>query len=80
VGPPSPRHIANVLCVAIVTTTLALLGAVVPLTSAQPCPDVEVVFARGTGEAPGTGAVGQAFVDSLRSQVGARSLGVYAIN
>lgn len=49
-------------------------------TAAALCPDVEVVFARGTGEQPGIGGVGQAFVDSLRPQVGARSVGVYAVN
>ncbi|MGD1208546.1 cutinase family protein, partial [Mycobacterium seoulense] len=48
--------------------------------SAAPCPDVEVTFARGTNEPAGVGGVGQAFVDSLRSQVGGRSLGVYAVN
>jgi cutinase len=40
--------------------------------SAAPCPDVEVVSARATTEPPGVGQVGQAFVDSLRSHVGAR--------
>jgi cutinase len=58
----------------------ALLSAPVPSASAQGCSDVEVVFARGTAEPPGVGGVGQAFVDALRSKVGARSLGVYAIN
>ncbi|WP_099039097.1 cutinase family protein [Mycobacterium neglectum] len=48
--------------------------------AAAPCPDVEVVFARGTTEPPGVGGTGQAFVDSLRSQLGARSVGVYAVN
>ena len=32
------------------------------------CSDVEVVFARGTFEAPGVGATGQAFVDALKLQ------------
>lgn len=48
--------------------------------SAAPCPDVEVTFARGTDEPPGVGAVGQAFIDSLRPQLARRSLGVYAVN
>lgn len=48
--------------------------------AAQPCPDVEVVFARGTGEPPGVGPTGQAFVDALRQRVGDRSLGVYPVN
>ena len=38
------------------------------------------MFARGTTEPPGVGGIGQAFVDSLRSQVGGRSVGVYAVN
>ncbi|HEY9305231.1 MAG TPA: cutinase family protein [Mycobacterium sp.] len=62
-----------------VTTTAALLSSA-PAASAAPCPDVEVVFARGTNEPPGVGGVGQAFVDSLRSQVPGRSVGVYAVN
>jgi cutinase len=67
---------------AVVITWAALLGASIdiPSASAAPCPDVEVVFARGTTEPPGVGGVGQAFVDSLRSQVGERSVGVYAVN
>ena len=39
-----------------------------------------MVFARGTTEPPGVGGVGQAFVDSLREQVGGRSVGVYPVN
>src|SRR3954451_8556053 len=63
-------------------TAMALLSSpvAVPKSSAEPCPDVEVVFARGTGESPGVGGVGQAFVDSFRSQVGGKSVGVYAVN
>jgi cutinase len=52
----------------------------VPAAGAAPCPDVEIVFARGTTEPPGVGGIGQAFVDSLRSQLGGRSVGVYAVN
>ncbi|WP_163801430.1 cutinase family protein [Mycolicibacterium sediminis] len=60
---------------------MALAGSVVPQAAAQPaCPDVEVVFARGTGEAPGVGGIGQAFVDAVRAQAGARTVGVYAVN
>jgi cutinase len=58
----------------------ALLSMPVPASSADPCPDVEVVFARGSGEPPGVGSVGGPFVDALRSQIGPRSLGVYPIN
>lgn len=71
----------SLLAVAMVTTWAALLSApMASLASAAPCPDVEVTFARGTDEPPGVGGVGTAFVDSLRSQVGGRSLGVYPVN
>lgn len=65
---------------------LATVGAAVsiPLTApaahAADCNDVEVVFARGTGEDPGIGRVGGAFVNDLQGLIGGRSLGVYAVN
>lgn len=52
----------------------------IPAASGDPYPDSEVVFARGTGEPPGVGTVGQAFIDSLRSQVPGRTVGVYPVN
>ena len=57
----------------------APLSAPAPSASAQPCPDVEVVFARGTTE-EGLGPTGQAFVDSLRARVGTKSIGVYPVD
>lgn len=73
------RRLARLLGVAVATTWTALLCPPIS-ASAEPCPDVEVTFARGTAEPPGVGGVGQAFIDSLRSQIGGRSLGVYAVN
>ena len=58
----------------------AIQFAPLPIAQAAPCPDAEVVFARGTTEAPGLGPTGDAFVDALRSRVGAKSLGVYAVD
>ncbi|MDY6998421.1 MAG: cutinase family protein [Actinomycetota bacterium] len=55
-------------------------GSGTPEATAQPCPDVDVVFARGTGEAPGVGGIGQAFVDAVRAQAAGRSVGVYPVN
>ena len=55
------------------------IGAL-PTASADDCPAIEVVFARGTSEAPGLGLPGGAFVNSLRSKVGGRSVGTYAVN
>jgi cutinase len=52
----------------------------IPTAQADPCPAVEVVFARGTSQSSGVGQVGQAFIDSLGSQLSGRSMGVYAVN
>lgn len=59
----------------------ALMGPA-PIAAAQAsCPDVEVVFARGTFEAPGVGATGQAFVDALTTRLnGKDSIDVYGVN
>lgn len=69
-----------VLLYAATTSTWTLLIAPIPSVSAEPCPDVEVVFARGTDEAPGVGEVGESFIDSVRAHVGAKSVGVYPVN
>jgi len=76
------RHFTRLLTSAVVMTCTTLLSApiLIASASAEPCPDVEVTFARATNEPPGVGGVGQAFVDSLRSQVGGRSVGVYPVN
>lgn len=47
---------------------------------AAACPDVQVVFARGTGEPAGAGRVGDAFVDALRPLVPGKSVAVDAVN
>ena len=74
------RQIARFLGTAIVTTWAMLNTAIgIPSAAGEPCPDIEVVFARGTG-APSGGWLGEAFVDSLRPLVGGRSVGVYAVN
>ena len=77
----SARSLARIIGVSVVTTW-ALLSAPIgsPAASADPCSDVAVVFARGTHQEPGLGDVGQAFVDSLTSQVGGRSVDVYPVN
>ncbi|MEB3050524.1 cutinase family protein [Mycolicibacter sp. MYC123] len=53
--------------------------ATVPVAFADGCPDVEVVFARGTNDSPGLGRVGDAFVGALRGRT-SRSVGAYAVN
>ena len=73
------RQVARFLVAALITVG-GLLTAPVSIASAQPCPDVEAVFARGTGEPPGVGGIGDRFVDTLRSAVGAKSLDVYPVS
>ena len=46
----------------------------------DPCPAVEVVFARGTFEAPGVGATGQAFVDALNGRLPGKTVDAYGVN
>jgi cutinase len=65
---------------AAVVLTWAVLGVFVSSVSTEPCPDVQAVFAPGTTKAPGAGAIGQAFVDSLQSKVASKSFGVYAVD
>lgn len=57
-----------------------VLGPVASARAAESCPDVEVVFARGTAEPAGLGRVGQDFVNDLQSDLGAKSVSVYAVN
>lgn len=60
--------------------TGSMLATGAPAVSAAPCPDAEVVFARGSDEPPGLGTTGQAFVDALRAQSAGKSIGVYPVN
>lgn len=48
--------------------------------AAEACADVEVVFARGTGEPVGLGRVGEAFVDELRRDLSGQTVTTYAVN
>ena len=58
-----------------------LISLGIPTASASTgCSDVEVVFARGTAEAPGLGREGQAFVDSLKGDLKGKTVSAYAVN
>jgi hypothetical protein len=70
--------IAAVISAAALATLMQ--SAPMPFAHAEGCPDAEVLFARGTTEDPGVGPTGQAFVDGLRARLGAKSLGVYAVD
>jgi cutinase len=49
-------------------------------TQSANCPDIEVIFARGTSDTPGLGTPGTAFVNALRPLVGGRTLNAYPVN
>ena len=52
----------------------------VPHASADDCADAEVIFARGTDEPKGMGAVGNAFVDALREQAVGLNIATYGVD
>jgi cutinase len=58
---------------------LAPTPAAIPSASADPCPDLDMVFARGTSEPAGIGRVGQAWADALVPQLGGRTLTTYGV-
>jgi cutinase len=51
-----------------------------PAAAAGSCPDVELVFARGTGELPGLGIVGNPLANALRSGLSGRTFKASAVN
>jgi len=84
--PPLRRLLMCVAAVLVSGVTLVAPAVVsagasgIASAAADPCPAVQVVFARGTGEPDGIGRVGEAFVDSLRPLVKGKSVAVYAVN
>ncbi|ULE35469.1 cutinase family protein [Mycobacterium sp. IDR2000157661] len=50
------------------------------VSSTSSCPDIEVIFARGTDDTPGLGTNGTAFVNALRPLVGGRTVTAYAVD
>jgi cutinase len=50
-----------------------------PAHAADPCPNIEVIFARGTHDDPGMGRVGSVLVDALQPLVGGRTVTGYAV-
>ena len=64
----------------VISVVAGALGAVSPpAAQAASCAGVEVVFARGRTEPPGTGRIGEAFVQALRSKTD-KNVGFYAVD
>jgi cutinase len=66
--------------VALIASAPVALIASAPTAHGAPCPDVELIFARGTSEPVGAGRVGQALAGQLAPQLGGRSHGIYGVN
>lgn len=77
-GIPCATRCVGAAILAAAAVTISPIGA--PSASAEPCPDVQAVFARGTTEPPGLGFTGQAFVDALRAKLPDKNVGEYAVN
>jgi cutinase len=76
----SARNVGRILGVAVAMAWAPSALFDTHYAAAGPCPDVEVVSARGTDEPPGVGSIGQAFIDSLGPKLPGRSVGVYGVN
>lgn len=75
------RQVARSLVVAVVTAwALSLATATAPVAGAVSCPDVEVVFARGTSDTRGFGSVGRVFIDSLKWKLLGKKVSAYAVD
>ncbi|MCV7424482.1 alpha/beta fold hydrolase [Mycobacterium yunnanensis] len=75
-------HTLRVLAAAVASAAAVLGPQATGLATAATdpsCAAVEVVFARGTFEAPGIGDTGQAFVDALNAKLG-QPVAVYAVD
>src|ERR1700733_954109 len=79
------KRLGGFMAAALLAAGLLTAPALVPLATttiakaSAACPNVEVDFARGREEAPGVGAVGQAFINSLQRKTH-KTIGAYGIN
>jgi len=83
--PCQDEPVRSIRVLVILAALLSVLGGLkwaagVPASNADPCTDIHVVFARGTSGSPGLSRVGQSFVDTLRTQIGNRTMSVYAVD
>ncbi|ABS05574.1 cutinase [Kineococcus radiotolerans] len=74
-----PSHRLASAAAVVAATGAALLAGSSPAAAAT-CSDVDVVFARGTGETPGLGVVGGPFVRSLTGELSDRTVTSHAVD
>jgi cutinase len=75
-----PLSVRRLLAVAAVgaTSVTGLVVSVAPATAA--CSDVDVVFARGSGESAGLGIVGTPLVSGIKADLPGKTVSSYAVN
>jgi cutinase len=74
-----PAHRLASAAAVVAATGAALLAGSSPAAAAT-CSDVDVVFARGTGETPGLGITGTPFVRALTAELSDRTVTSYAVD
>ena len=68
------------LVVAVAVAVVTVTSGPISTARADDCPDVQLIFARGTAEPPGLGAVGDALFAALQPALGSRHVEAYAVN
>ena len=66
--------------VAVAVSVATIMCGPAPRARADGCPDVQLIFARGTAEPPGLGAVGDALFAALQPALGSRIVEAYPVN
>ncbi|WP_231743386.1 cutinase family protein [Mycobacterium sp. GA-2829] len=81
-SPQRFRRCLTILASVIVAAGSLLAPAALPSTaavaSAQSCPPVELIFARGRTESPGAGIIGNALISALRSKTD-KTVSLYSV-
>ena len=65
---------------AVAVAVVTIISGRAPTAAADGCPDVELIFARGTAEPPGLGQIGDALFAALQPALGSRTVQAYAVN
>lgn len=73
------RRMTNLVAAVTAAAAVLLPSAALPVAAAEPCPEVEVIFARGRVEPPGTGRIGEAFINAMRARTD-KVLDYYAVD
>lgn len=68
------------LAVAVAVSVFPITSGTLPSARADGCPDVQLIFARGTAEPPGLGVAGDALLGALQHDLGSRNVDAYAVN